>query len=171
MASPADAFREALAAQRVAGSDFRLAFESVRSSTRLMAQELGVSQRTVQRWRNYDLGTGAERRNPSASPKASDIRAMADVEREQRALNQLADAASFDTDSVDVNYMTEAGTSYGSRHARTMVERLNMGPAVELYRSNAPKGDLDDAVATALGASYGLPEDILITDVSGLTVQ
>jgi hypothetical protein len=163
-----DAFLASVDAEYGRGSDFRLALESV-GSTRELAAELGVTQRTVQRWAAYERGEGHQARNPARSAKAGDIRAMADVERRERALDRLENMTAFDSESADVNYMTEDGRDEGARHARS-VAPLNLRPVVELYRQNAPMAEVGAAFASALGASYGLPDGLVISNIEGLSL-
>lgn len=166
--SPEDAFRAALDAEMQRGSDFRDALRFFGGSTRAMADELGVSQRTVQRWAAYDAGAeGKQARNPMASPKAGDIRAAADAEREERAIQRLSEAEEFDTDEVDVDYEE---SDEGSRHAQTMAAPLDLSQAIALYRGAAPMADVGRAFADALGASYGLPQGLNITNIEGLRI-
>lgn len=165
--NPADAFREALNAEMDRGSDFRDALRFF-GGTRAMADELGVSQRTVQRWAAYEAGGGAQARNPMNSPHAGDIRAAADAEREERAIQRLSEMDEFDTDEVDVDYEDE---DEGTRHAQTMAGPLDLSQTIALYRGAAPMADVGAAFAAALGASYGLPEGINITNISGLTLH
>lgn len=170
MASPDEAFLEALNEARAGGSDFRLALESVGGSTRTLADELGVSQRTVQRWAAYESGTGAQARNPSRSPQAGDLRAMAASEREARALDRLERFNDFEAD-LDVNYQEAGGKDEGARSGRPMQAPLNLRPVVELYRQNAPMSEVGAAFASALGASYGLPESLVISNIDGISLR
>lgn len=168
--SAEDAFIQALAAAREGGSDFRLALESVGGSTRTLAEELGVSQRTVQRWAAYESGSGAQARNPERSPQAGDLKAMANVEREGRALDRMAEASGFSAD-VDVDSVSR-GQRYdeGSRQAYN-VHPFSMRPAVELYRQNAPMSEVGAALTSAIAESYHVPAAVEITDVSNLTLH
>lgn len=165
--NPADAFRDALEHEMGRGSDFRDALRFF-GGTRNMADELGVSQRTVQRWAAYEAGGGAQSRNPMNSPHASDIKAAAESEREERALQRLEEMDSFDSDEVDVDY---EGEDEGTRHAQTMAGPLDLAATIAAYRAGAQPADVGAAFAAALGASYGLPEGIHITNISGLTLQ
>jgi hypothetical protein len=172
--TPEDAFSAQLRAHAGRGgseSDLRLAYESVGRNTGALAEELGVTRRTVQRWLKFEQGAGGEARNPAASGKARDIRALADAEREARAIEALSEAEEFDTDSVDVNYLTDDGEDEGARHAQTMVGKLNLQDTINLYRSGAPMADVGRAFANALGASYGLPDGIVISQIHGLTLR
>jgi hypothetical protein len=170
--SAEDAFLSELAAKRQqeGGSDFRLSLQSVGGSTRALAEELGVSQRTVQRWRNYDEGTGKQSRNPGRSPQAGDLKAMADVQRDQRALDRMAQATEFQAE-IEVNYVPD-GADEGNRAAYAAVQPLNMAPVVELYRQNAPMADVGAALTAAINQSY-LPETsfVGVTDVTELSLQ
>jgi hypothetical protein len=169
--TPEAAFLEQVHAYAGGGdSDLRLAYESVGGSTRTLAEELDVSQRTVQRWLKFEQGGGGEGRNPARSGKAGDIRAMADAEREARAIARLSDVEEFDSDSVDVEAVS-SGDDEGARHAQTMVEPLNLKPTVSLYRSGAPMAEVGKAFADALGASYGIDGTLNITAIHGLTLR
>jgi hypothetical protein len=169
--TPADAFESALQAEYGRGSDLRMALEAVGGSTRTLADELGVSQRTVQRWQKFESGAAGERRNPATSGKSDDLRAMADVQRQERALDRLANMSEFDSDSADLNYETDDGEDEGSRQARTAVAPLNMRPTVDLYRRGAAPAEVGASFASALGASYGVPETLVITNIEGLTLR
>jgi len=169
VSSPFEAFREALndAVRDERQSTFRDALEWF-GGTRNMADELGVSQRTVQRWAAYDAGAeGREARNPERSPHFGDIRAAADAAREERALERLEEAEAFDTDEVDVEYEEE---DEGTRHARSE-SPLDLSRTLALYRQAAPPADVGRAFADALGASYGLPQGLNITNIEGLTLH
>jgi hypothetical protein len=167
-----DAFAELLANERAseAGSNFRLALESVAGSTRALADELGISQREVQRWNNYDTGSGRQSRNPERSSHAGDLKALADVEREQRALNRIAEAQGFSAD-IDVDSVSR-GQRYdeGSRQAYNRVP-ADFRPAAELYRQGAPLASVDAALSDAIAESYGLPGTVEITNVSGIMLH
>ena len=146
-----------------------MAYEAVGRNTRTLAQELDVSQRTVQRWLKFEQGAGGEGRNPATSAKAGDIRAIADAEREARALDRLANVREFDSESVDVEY---EGEDQGARHARTMPGLpLNLRPAVDLYRQGRPMADVAEAFESALRASYDLPGGLVISEIHGLTLR
>lgn len=163
------AFLEALAAAREAGeSDFSLALEAVGGSTRTLADELGVSQRTVQRWAAYESGGGAQARNPSNSPHAGDLRAMADVQRDQRALDRLADAEAFSAD-IEVEYIGSGRASdEGSRGAYN-VGPFSMAAAVEAYRSGQPLSEVGAQLTSAIAESYGLPAAVEIQAVTSFS--
>jgi hypothetical protein len=166
--SPEDAFLGALRdAYEREGSDFRLALEFF-GSTRNMAEELGVSQRTVQRWAAYDAGAGdRQARNPERSPHAGDIRAAADAAREERAIQRLSEAEGFEAE-VDVEYEDQ---DEGSRNARSL-SPLDLSQTINLYRSAAPMADVGRAFADALGASYGtLQAGLTIANIEGLTLH
>lgn len=168
--SAEDAFLEALAEAREGGSDFRLALESVGGSTRTLAEELGVSQRTVQRWAAYEAGGGAQARNPANSPHAGDLRAMADVQREQNALDKLADADSFSAD-VEVDYVASGSPEDdGDRRAYNRGP-FNMAPAVEAYRSGRPMSEVGAALKDAIAESYILPAALDIRDITSFSVR
>lgn len=170
--SAESAFLEALASARESGGDsnFRLALESVGGSNRALADELGVSIRTVQRWAAYEEGGGKQARNPEASPVAGDLKAMADVERDQRALDKLAGADSFNAE-IDVDY-TGGGRAQdeGSRSAYNVLA-FNMAPVVEAYRSGAPLADVGAQLTSAIAESYGLPAAVEIKDVGSFSVS
>jgi hypothetical protein len=168
--TPEQAFNAALREAGRSGpeSDLRLAYESVGGSTRTLAEELGVSQRTVQRWLKFEAGAGGEGRNPATSAKAGDIRAMAQSEREARALEALEDMSEFETDSVDVDY---EGEDQGARRAQTMAAPLDLRQTLNLYRSGAPMADVGRAFAGALGESYGIPSALNISQIHGLTLR
>lgn len=170
MASPAEAFTSALREAAAGGSNFRLALEAVGGSTRTLADELGVSQRTVQRWAKFEAGGGGQARNPERSPQARDLRAIADAEREARALDRLEGMNDYAAD-LDVNYESEDGEDEGARSGRPIEKPLNLRPAVELYRQNAPMSEVGEAFARALGESYGLPASLVISNINGLVLR
>jgi len=168
--NPAEAFDAALREEYSAASNFRMALEAVGGSTRTLAEELGVSQRTVQRWAKFEAGAGGEGRNPARSPQAGELRAMADAQREARALERLERMTDFEAD-LDVNYEDEDGEDEGARSGRPMAAPLNLRPAVELYRQNAPMAQVGAAFASALGASYGLPPSLMISNIEGVVLR
>lgn len=170
--SPDEAFERALAGEMAGGSNFRLALEAVGGSTRTLAAEMGVSQRTVQRWAAYERGeAGKEARNPERSPMAGEIRAMADAQREERALERLDNMRAFESDSADVNYEDEDGEDEGARRAQTMAAPLNLRPVTELFRQGGSRAEVGAAFARALGDSYGLPASLVISNVEGLVLH
>jgi hypothetical protein len=172
MASLEDAFVGALEAEYIAGfggSNFRMALEATGGS-RALAAELGVSQRTVQRWAAYDSGSGAQARNPDRSPQRDELRAMADVQRQQKALDRLGEMSSFDTDEAEVESVSRGDRNdEGTRHAQG--SGLDMKPVVAAFRSGAPMSAVGEAFSAALGASYGLPATVQITGVEGLSLR
>lgn len=168
--TPADAWDAAIAAQAERGSNFRLALEAVGGSTRELAAELGVSQRTVQRWGRFESGRGGEGRNPERSPQAGELKAMADVQRDARALEHLAAMEAFEAD-LDVNYEDEDGEDEGARKGQTMVAPLNLRPVVRMAQEGASRADVGAAFAAALGASYGLPASLVISNIEHLSLQ
>jgi hypothetical protein len=171
--SAEDAFIEALAAERGYGgeSNFRLALESVGGSTRTLADELGVSQRTVQRWAAYESGSGAQARNPSNSPQAGELKVMADVEKDARtqtALDRMADYDSFDAD-IELEYVASGDArDDGDRRAYPAVAPLNMRPAVDAFRNG---GDFGARLSDAIAESYGVPASDTVTNVSSLNLH
>jgi hypothetical protein len=174
--TPEAAFLEQLEAHAGGGeSDLRLAYESVGRSTRALADVLSesggtVTQRTVQRWLKFEQGAGGEGRNPARSAKAGDIRAMADAEREARAIARLSNVEEFDSDSVDVEAVS-SGDDEGARHAQTMVAPLDLKATMSLYQSGAPMHEVGRAFAYALETSYGIDDTLRITDIHGLTLR
>jgi hypothetical protein len=169
--TPEAAFLEQLEAHAGGGeSDLRLAYESVGRSTRTLADELGVTQRTVQRWLKFEQGAGGEGRNPSKAAKAGDIRAMADAEREARAIARLSNVEEFDSDSADVEAVS-SGDDEGARHAQTMAAPLDLKATMSLYRSGAPMHEVGRAFAYALETSYGIDDTLRITEIHGLTLR
>jgi hypothetical protein len=168
--SAEDAFLAALAQEREGGSNFRLALEAVGGSTRALAEELGVSQRTVQRWRNYDEGTGKQARSPDRSPQASELKAMADTQRDQRALDRLAEADDFEAE-IEVDYIASGNPQDdGSRDAYSR-EPLNLRPAVALYRQGAPMAAVGAALRGAIADSYLLPAGVAVRDVNSFSLH
>lgn len=168
--SAEDAFLQALAAESVEGSNFRLALESVGGSTRTLADDLGVSQRTVQRWAAYESGAGHQARNPERSPQAGELRTMADVERQQRALDRMAEASGFSAE-IEVDYVGSGNPSDEGERSAYNVAPFSMRPAVEAYRSGQPLAEVGAALTSAIADSYGLPAAVDITNVSSLTLH
>jgi transcriptional regulator with XRE-family HTH domain len=170
--SPEDAFEAALEHEYERGSNFRVALEAVGGSTRELAEALGVSMRTVQRWNAYESGSGAQARNPERSPQAGELRAMADAERQARALERLANMSEFEADEAELEDVSRSDEpeDAGTRHPYS-VQKLDLRPTIDTYRSGAPMAAVGAAFADALAASYGLPATLHITSIDGLTLR
>lgn len=166
--TPAEAWEAAIAAEAGSGgSNFRIALQAVGGSTRELAAELGVSQRTVQRWAKFEAGAGGEGRNPERSPQARELKAMADSEREARAMERLADFEEFEAD-LDVEY---EGRDEGAREGRTYAAPLDLHPVVRLAQQGASRAEIGAAFANAIKASYGLPAALDITNIDHLLLH
>lgn len=166
-----DAFVDALADLAQGGSDFQMAREAAGGTNRGLADELGVSIRTVQRWANYDEGTGKQSRNPERSPQAGNLKELAAGARQERALDRMAGADSFSAD-IDVDYMEGYARPDGSRQAYNANRApAPMRAAVDLYREGKPAAEIGAAVSAAIAESYGLPAQVEIGDISHISVS
>jgi transcriptional regulator with XRE-family HTH domain len=171
--SPEDSFERALEREyERAGSNFQFAREAAGGTNRDLARALGVDIRTVQRWAKFEAGAGGQGRNPERSPQAGRLGELADEPRHAAAMRALEEMTSFDTDSVDVeNVSGGSAEDEGARHAQTMVDPLDLHATMDLYRSGASRAEVGESFAAALGASYGLPETIVITNIEGLRLH
>lgn len=117
-----------------------LVAEHGRGTTRWIAEQLGVSRRTVQRWRK---GTQTPR-------NVGRVTALAD--QRQVRVNTMRNAQAVSVGSVSV-YSKSSGALDGSRNIGTVGVDFNF--AADLLEDGAPEEEVEAAMSDAVMDAYG----------------